>query len=208
MPGKRLGFIGLGIVGKPMCERLLDAGYPVTVWDRNRSGIDELVGYGAVAGASAREVAEKSDVVITIVKATADVQKVVLGPNGVLEGARPGMVLIDMSTISPKATREIAAKLNEKRARMLDAPVSGGDKGVREGTLSIMVGGPEDVFEDCLPVLKAMSKNIVHMGEENGLGQSTKLCNQVICALNILATCEGNSRWRRRRGWTWRRCTL
>lgn len=191
MSGKRLGFIGLGIIGKPMCKKLLDAGYPMTVWNRSRPGIDELLGYGAVAGASAREVAEKSDVVITIVRATADVQEVVLGPNGVLEGARPGMVLIDMTTISPKATREIAAKLNERGVRMLDAPVSGGDKGAREGTLSIMVGGPEDVFKDCLPVLKAMGKNIIHMGEENGLGQSTKLCNQVICALNILATCEG-----------------
>lgn len=191
MSGKRLGFIGLDIVGKPMCKNLIDAGYPATVWNRSRPGIDECVGYGAVAGASAREVAERSDVVITMVNVTGDVRQVVLGPNGVLEGSRPGTVLIDMSTISPKATKEIAAKLKEKGVMMLDAPVSGGDKGARVGTLSIMVGGQEAAFNDCLPVLKALGKNVIHMGQENGLGQSTKLCNQIICDLNILAACEG-----------------
>ena len=188
---KRLGFIGLGIMGKPMCKNLIDAGYPVTVWNRSRPGIDECVGYGAVAGSSAKDVAEKSDVVITMVTASADVEEVVLGARGILEGARPGMVLIDMTTISPKVTKEIATELNGKGVRMLDAPVSGADRGAREGSLSIMVGGPEEVFKECLPILNVLGKNVIHMGEENGAGQATKLCNQVIGAVNVLAVCEG-----------------
>ena len=188
---KRLGFIGLGIMGKPMCKNLIDAGYPVTVWNRSRPGIDECVGYGAVAGSSAKDVAEKSDVVITMVTASADVEEVVLGAGGGLEGARPEMVLIDMTTISPKVANEIATELNGKGVRMLDAPVSGGDKGAREGSLSIMVGGLEGVFKECLPILEVLGKNVIHMGEENGTGQTTKLCNQVIVGLNILAVCEG-----------------
>ena len=188
---KRLGFIGLGIMGKPMCKNLIDAGYPVTVWDRVRPGIDECVGYGAVAGSSAKDVAEKSDVVITMVTASVDVEEVVLGARGILEGARPGMVLVDMSTISPRVAKETAAKLNGKGLKMLDAPVSGGDTGAREGTLSIMVGGPEEVFKECLPILEVLGKNVIHMGEENGAGQATKLCNQVIGAVNVLAVCEG-----------------
>ncbi len=188
---KRVGFIGLGIMGKPMCKNLIDAGYPVTVWDRVRPGMDECVGYGAVAGSSAKDVAEKSDVVITMVTASVDVEEVVLGARGILEGARPGMVLVDMSTISPRVAKETAAKLNGKGLKMLDAPVSGGDTGAREGTLSIMVGGPEEVFKDCLPILEVLGKNVIHMGEENGAGQATKLCNQVIGAVNVLAVCEG-----------------
>jgi 3-hydroxyisobutyrate dehydrogenase-like beta-hydroxyacid dehydrogenase len=188
---RNLGIIRLGIVAKPMCKSLIGAGYRVTVWGHSRSGIEECVGYGAVAGASAREVAERSDVVITMVNATADLRQVVLGPNGVLEGARAGTVLIDMSTVSPKVTKDIAAKLKEKGVMMLDAPVSGSDKEAREGTRSIMVGGPEQAFNDSLPVFKTLGKNVVYMGQENGLGQSMKLCNRVICDLNILAACEG-----------------
>lgn len=191
MAKKKLGFIGLGIMGRPMCKNLIQAGYSVTVWNRSRPGIDECVAHGAAAGSSAKDVAEKSEVVITMVTASADVQEVVLGPNGVLEGASPGMILIDMTTMSPKVTKEIAKKLKERGVKMLDAPVSGGDKGAKAGTLSIMVGGPEEVFKECVPIFEVLGKNIVHIGEENGAGQSTKLCNQVIVFLNLLAVCEG-----------------
>jgi len=191
MPKKNLGLIGLGTMGRPMCKNLIDAGYLVTVWNRSQPGIDACVGYGAVAGSSAKDVAEKSEVVITMVADSPDVLEVVLGPNGILEGASPGMILIDMTSISPKITKEIAEKLNKKGVKMLDAPVSGGETGAKAGTLSIMVGGPEEVFKECLPIFEALGKNIIHIGEENGSGQSTKLCNQVICALNILAVCEG-----------------
>lgn len=185
-----VGFIGLGIMGKPMTKNLLNAGYSVTVWNRSQAGIDECVGYGAVAAKSAREVAGKANVVITMVTASADVKEVVLGPNGVIEGVHPGMTLIDMTTMSPKVTKEIAAKLEEKGADMLDAPVSGGDTGAKAGTLSIMVGGPEEALKKCMPILEVLGKNITHIGEEHGSGQVTKLCNQIGCALNILAVCE------------------
>lgn len=191
MSKKKLGFIGLGIMGRPMCKNLIDAGYSLTVWNRSQPGIDECVGYGAIAGTSPKDVAGKSEVVITMVTDSPDVQQVVLGKNGAIEGASPGTVLIDMTTMSPKITKEIASELDEKGIKMLDAPVSGGDAGAIAGTLSIMIGGPEDVFKECLPIFEVLGKNIIHIGEENGAGQSTKLCNQVICALNILATCEG-----------------
>lgn len=191
MSNKKIGFIGLGIMGVPMCKNLIDAGYSMTVWNRSQPGIDKCVEYGAEAGSSAKDVAEKSEIVITIVTDSPDVQEVVLGRDGVLEGARKGMIHIDMTTMSPKITKEIAAELNKKGVKMLDAPVSGGDTGAINGTLSIMVGGPEDAFNECLPIFEVLGENIVYIGEENGAGQSTKLCNQVICALNILATCEG-----------------
>jgi len=191
MSKKKLGFIGLGIMGIPMCKNLLDAGYSVTVWNRSQPGIDKCVKFGAVAGSSAKDVAEKSEIVITIVTDSPDVQQVVLGGNGVIEGAKQGTILIDMTTMSPKITKEIAEELNKKDIKMLDAPVSGGDAGAINGTLSIMVGGPKEAFDECLPIFEVLGKNIIHIGEANGSGQSTKLCNQVICALNILATCEG-----------------
>ena len=187
---KKLGFIGLGVMGKPMATNLLKAGYPLTVWNRTRSKMDDLVKLGAAAGESPKDVAEKSDVVITIVSDSPDVEEVVLGPSGVIEGAKPGMILIDMSTISPTVTRKIAEKLVEKGVKMLDAPVSGGDIGAKQGTLSIMVGGPKEAFDECLPILEVLGKRITYMGS-NGMGQSTKLCNQVICVLNIEAVCEG-----------------
>jgi 3-hydroxyisobutyrate dehydrogenase len=185
-----VGFIGLGIMGKPMAHNLLRAEFPLTVWNRSRPAVDLVASWGATAADSAQEVAEKSDIVITIVTDSPDVQQVALGPNGILEGARPGSIHVDMTTMSPRVTREIAAELARKGVQMLDAPVSGGDRGAREGTLSIMVGGPKDAFERALPVLEAMGKNIVHVGEENGLGQFTKLCNQVACGLHLLAMCE------------------
>ncbi|RLI37229.1 2-hydroxy-3-oxopropionate reductase [Candidatus Bathyarchaeota archaeon] len=186
----RVGFIGLGVMGKPMAKRILEAGYPLTVWNRTRWKMEELVKLGAQGAESPKDVAEKSDVVITMVTDSPDVEEVVLGPSGVIEGAREGLILIDMSTISPEVTRRIAKKLAEKGVKMLDAPVRGGDIGAKQGTLSIMVGGPKDVFEKCLPIFKVLGKRITYMGP-NGMGQTTKLCNQVICALNIQAVCEG-----------------
>jgi len=190
MPEKKLGFIGLGEMGRPMVKNLVNAGYSVIVWNRSQPGIDECVGYGATAGTSPRDVAEKSDIVITMVVSSEDVSSVVLGPNGVIEGAHPGLIVIDTSTISPKVSREVAEKLDKKGVRMLDAPVSGYDIGAKAGTLAIMVGGSEDAFQECLPIFNVLGENIVHMGTENGAGHSTKLCNQILCGLGILATCE------------------
>lgn len=187
---KRIGFIGLGVMGKPMAMNLLKAGYPLTVWNRTRSKMEDLVKMGAAPGESPKDVAEKSDVVITMVTDSAAVEAVILGPSGVIEGVRPSMIVIDMSTISPSVTRRIAEKLKEKGVEMLDAPVSGGDIGAKQGTLSIMVGGSEEVFKECLPIFEVLGKRITYMGT-NGMGQMTKLCNQVICALNIQAVCEG-----------------
>jgi 3-hydroxyisobutyrate dehydrogenase len=186
---KHIGFIGLGIMGRPMCKNLINAGYSLTVWNRSQPGIDTVVGYGATAASSPKEVAEKSDVVITMVTDSADVRQVILEEDGVIEGVSAGMVVIDMSTISPKVTREIAEELAAKDVKMLDAPVSGGDTGAKAGTLSIMVGGPEEAFNECLPILEAMGKNIIHIGS-NGAGQTVKLCNQIACVLNILGVSE------------------
>ncbi|MCD6470792.1 2-hydroxy-3-oxopropionate reductase [Candidatus Bathyarchaeota archaeon] len=187
---KRIGFIGLGVMGKPMATNLLKAGYPLTVWNRTRSKMNDLVAMGAYGANSPREVAERSDVVITMVTDSPDVEEVILGPNGVIHGARPGLIVIDMSTISPIVTRKIAGELAKKGVKMLDAPVSGGEKGAIEATLSIMVGGPREVFEECLPIFRVLGKKITYMGS-TGMGQTAKLCNQVICALNIQAVCEG-----------------
>lgn len=186
----RIGFIGLGVMGKPMAKNLLAAGYPMTVWNRTRSKMDELLTLGAKGANSPKEVAENSDIVITMVTDSPDVKEVVLGPSGVIEGAREGLILIDMSTISPTVAQQVAEKLTEKGVKMLDAPVSGGDIGAEKGTLSIMVGGPEETYERCLPIFKVLGRKITYMGT-NGMGQMTKLCNQVICALNIQAVCEG-----------------
>jgi len=187
---EKIGFIGLGVMGMSMAKNLLKAGYPVTVWNRTASRMREPVSLGALAADSPKEVAEKSDIVIIMVGDSPDVEAVVLGPSGVIEGARPGLIVVDMSSISPVATRRIAEALAEKGVKMLDAPVSGGDIGAREATLSIMVGGPKDLYEKCLPIFEALGKQITYMGE-TGSGQATKLCNQVICALHIQTVCEG-----------------
>ncbi|MBI4550727.1 MAG: 2-hydroxy-3-oxopropionate reductase [Candidatus Latescibacteria bacterium] len=185
----RIGFIGLGIMGKPMCRNLLKAGYGLTVSNRSRPAVEEIVAAGATGAGSSKEVAERSDIVITMVTDSPDVEQVILGPNGVAEGARPGLIVIDMSTISPSVTRRIAETLEAKGVEMLDAPVSGGDKGAIAGTLSIMVGGKEAVFNTCLPVFQAMGKTIIHIGG-HGAGQMTKLCNQVAVCLANLAMAE------------------
>lgn len=187
--GDRIGFIGLGIMGQPMARHLVDAGYEVTVWNRTQSKASELVEAGARLGSSPRDVAARSDLIITIVADTPDVRQVILGPDGVLEGAPRGSVVVDMSTISPVATREIAQALSARGVEMLDAPVSGGQKGAIEATLSIMVGGTSEVFERVLPVLQKMGRNIVHVGG-HGAGQVTKACNQLVLSLTLLGVAE------------------
>jgi len=187
---ERIGFIGLGIMGKPMALNLVKAGYVLTVYTPKSAVVEEMVLHGACAAASAREVSANSDIIITMVPDSPDVEKAVLEANGVIEGIKRGNIFIDMSTISPAVTRQIAAVLADKGVEMLDAPVSGGQKGAVDGTLSIMVGGQKETFEKCLPLLKVMGNNVVHMGD-NGAGQTVKLCNQVICGLTILATAEG-----------------
>jgi 3-hydroxyisobutyrate dehydrogenase len=184
-----IGFIGLGIMGRPMARNLLRAGYPLTVWNRSQPGIEELVRDGASPGSSSEDVARQSDVIITMVTDSPDVEKVALGPKGIIEGGRPGLIHIDMSTISPAVTRRIASRLAEKGLEMLDAPVSGGDTGAQAGTLSIMVGGKEETFQRCRPIFEVLGRTIVHCGP-NGAGQTVKLCNQIVVALNNLAMCE------------------
>ena len=186
---KRIGFIGLGIMGKPMAKNLLQSGFSLTVYSRRRSVVEELLTVGAVGALSLREVAEHSDIVITMVTDTPDVQQVVLGENGVLSGLHSGGVIIDMSTISPSVTRELALAAQEKGVDFLDAPVSGGEGGAIAGTLSIMVGGAKETLASCLPILQAMGKNIIHVGG-TGSGQLTKLCNQIAVAVTNLAMSE------------------
>jgi 3-hydroxyisobutyrate dehydrogenase len=187
---ERIGFIGLGIMGRPMVKNLLKAGFSVTGWNRSKPGLDDVVAAGAKAGKSPADVAEQSDIVITIVSDTPDVKQVVFGEHGAAAGLSKGKLLVDMSTISPEATRQMAAELAAKTgANWVDAPVSGGDIGAIKGTLSIMIGAAEADFARCKPVFEAMGKNIVHMGPV-GAGQSTKLVNQILVAVNMLATCE------------------
>ncbi|HEV2357423.1 MAG TPA: NAD(P)-dependent oxidoreductase [bacterium] len=186
---ERIGFIGLGIMGKPMAGHLIQAGYPVTVWNRTPSKTADLVQAGARQGTSPKDVAAQSDITVIMVADTPDVRQVVLGADGVIEGARRGGVVVDMSTISPVATREIAEALAARGIEMLDAPVSGGEKGAIDATLSIMVGGKPEIFERVLPAFQRMGKNIVHIGA-HGAGQVTKACNQLVLSLTILGVAE------------------
>lgn len=189
----RIGFVGLGIMGRPMVKNLLAAGFPVTVWNRSRPGIDECVAAGAQEAESPQAVAADADVLITIVTDSPDVEQVVLGggesPPAAIEGLAQGSVLIDMSTISPSVTRHISDVLAAKGVAMLDAPVSGGDAGAIAGTLSIMVGGDADIVARCQPILEAMGKTITHVGPV-GAGQTVKLCNQVAIAGALTGVCE------------------
>lgn len=185
----RVGYIGLGIMGRGMSNNLLKAGFPLTVWNRTTSRMDELVAVGATAGKSPAAVAAASDIIIVCVSDTPDVERVILGEEGVLLGAQPGSLVIDCSTISPQATRSIAAQLAARGVAMLDAPVSGGSEGAARGTLSIMVGGDAEQFARALPVFQAMGKAITHVGAI-GAGQTVKLVNQVLVVGNCLAMCE------------------
>ena len=185
----RIGFIGLGIMGRPMARNLLEAGYPLTAWNRSRPGIDALVEAGAKAADSPGAVAKRSDIVITIVGDSPDVEQVALGEGGIIEGAHDGVVHIDMTTISPAVTRKIAERYAEAGVKMIDAPVSGGEQGAIDGTLSIMAGGRVEVFERCRPVFDVLGRTGVYCGP-TGSGQVVKLCNQVVVGLNNLAMSE------------------
>ncbi len=185
----KVGFIGLGIMGKPMSKNLIKAGYSLVVNDVNKAAVAELVALGAEAAATAREVTEKSDVVITMLPNSPHVKQVALGENGIIEAARPGLVYIDMSSIAPLVSKEVSAKLAEKGVEMLDAPVSGGEPKAIDGTLSIMVGGKQEVFDKYYDLLKVMGSSVVRTGDI-GAGNTTKLANQIIVALNIAAMSE------------------
>jgi 2-hydroxy-3-oxopropionate reductase len=184
-----LGFIGLGIMGKPMAGHLLKAGHRVYVYDLNPEPIRELSAKGAGVCRSCKEVAEKSDVIILMVPDTPDVEKVLFGPEGVAGGVKKGSVVVDMSSISPIATKEFAKKLHGLGVEMLDAPVSGGQVGAENATLSIMVGGKPEIFEKIKVFFEIMGKNIVHIGD-HGDGQTCKVANQIVVALTIEAVSE------------------
>ena len=184
-----VGFVGLGVMGAPMALNLQQAGHPLVVHNRGRGPVEELVAAGAEAASSAREVAERADVVITMLPDSPAVEDVVLGSDGVLDGASDGDLLIDMSTIHPTVSVAIAGAARERGVRVLDAPVSGGDVGARDGTLSIMVGGQEADLVRARPLLEVLGKTIVHVGD-HGAGQVVKACNQVVVAVTIAAVSE------------------
>jgi len=186
---RKIGFIGLGIMGKPMARNLLSAGYSLVVYNRSKGPMKELEESGAGGASSAKEVASQTDVVITMLPDSAVVSQVILRPAGVIEGAKPNSIMIDMSTIDYKVTRKIAAEVEAKGMEMLDAPVSGGEQGAIDGTLSIMVGGKREVFENCLDIFHAMGKNVVHVGDI-GAGQVVKACNQIVTGLTLAAVAE------------------
>lgn len=186
---KRVGFIGMGNMGKPMAKNLLKAGFPLTVYNRTKSKTAELREMGAKIADSPKEVTLNSDVVVSCVTDSASVEDIALGPNGIIEGSREGLIYIDCSTISPIATKKIAETLAAKGVKMLDAPISGGVKGAIEGTLAIMIGGEKKVFEECLDIFQGMGKIIVYIGE-TGMGQVCKACNQMIAASTLAGISE------------------
>jgi 2-hydroxy-3-oxopropionate reductase len=187
---EKVGFIGLGIMGGPMAKNLMEAGYELVLYNRTREKAEDLAGDGdAEVAGSPKEVAESSDVIVTMLPDSPDVRDVVTGEAGALEGIKEGALLVDMSTISPVVTEELAEKVRERGASMLDAPVSGGDVGAIEGTLSIMVGGSEEDFERAKPLFEVMGKTVTHVGP-TGAGQVTKAANQVVVALTIEAVSE------------------
>lgn len=185
----KIGFIGLGIMGKPMSKNLLKAGYSLVVLDNNPVAVAELVAAGAEKADSPKAIAAQSDIIITMLPNSPQVKEVALGQNGIIDGAREGTILIDMSSIAPLASREVSEALAAKKVIMLDAPVSGGEPKAIDGTLSVMVGGDKAVFDQCYEVMKCMAGSVVHTGDI-GAGNVTKLANQVIVALNIAAMSE------------------
>ena len=184
-----IGFIGLGIMGKPMSKNLIKAGYSLVVNDINKAAVEEVVACGAKAAETAAEVAAQSDILFTMLPNSPQVKTVVCGENGVLEGARPGLIIVDTSSIAPLASQEIAKACAEKGVKMIDAPVSGGEPKAIDGTLAFMVGGDKDVFESVKDLLLIMGSSAVLCGDI-GAGNTTKLANQVIVALNIAAVSE------------------
>jgi len=185
----KIGFIGLGIMGKPMARNLLKAGYSLVVYDVREEAVAALAADGAEAAGSAREVAERSDFIITMLPNSPHVKEAVLGAGGVIEGARPGTLVVDMSSIDPTVSREVGRALAERGIRFMDAPVSGGEPKAIDGTLSIMVGGSEEDFAEAEPILRCMGASVVRVGDV-GAGNVTKLANQIIVALNIAAMSE------------------
>src|SRR5579872_5139989 len=184
-----IGFIGLGIMGKPMARNLLKAGYSLVVHNRSRGPVNELAAEGAKAAASPKEVAQQSDVIITMLPDSPDVEKVALGSDGIADGIKPNVIYIDMSTIAPATARRVADAMKKKGVKALDAPVSGGEKGAIEATLSIMAGGPQDAFDAALPIFQTLGKNIVLVGEA-GAGQIAKAANQLVVGVTIEAVAE------------------
>ena len=184
-----IGFIGLGIMGRPMAKNLLKAGYPLVVHSRSRGPVDDVVKAGARAASSPKEVASQCDVLITMLPNSPDVEQVALGKDGIIEGAKSGLIFVDMSTISPIVSQKIGKALAAKGVKMLDAPVSGGEKGAIDAALSIMVGGDKTVFDSVLPIFQAMGKTITLLGPL-GFGGFTKLANQIIVAVNLTALAE------------------
>ncbi len=185
----KIGFIGLGIMGKPMSKNLIKAGYELVVYDLNKEAMEELKALGAETAESNLDIAKQCDIVITMLPNSPQVEEVVLGKGGLIEGLRPGTALIDMSSIAPLSSRKIYAALEEKGVDMLDAPVSGGEPKAIDATLAVMVGGKKEVFDKYYDIIKAMAASVVYVGE-SGAGNVAKLCNQVVVALNIAAVSE------------------
>ena len=185
----KIGFIGLGIMGKPMSKNLLKAGHELVVLDTKKEAVAEVVAAGAKPASTPKEVAQQTDIIVTMLPNSPHVKQVVLGENGVIDGAKERVGIVDMSSIAPLVSRELAWKLAQRGIEMLDAPVSGGEPKAIEGTLSVMVGGKKEVFDRCFPVLKAMAASVVLTGDI-GAGNVTKLANQIIVALNIAAMSE------------------
>jgi 3-hydroxyisobutyrate dehydrogenase len=189
-PGRtRVGWIGTGVMGRWMCQHLLDKGYTVTVYNRTRSKAQPLLDAGAAWADTPRQVAERSDVVFAIVGFPSDVREVFLGPQGALAGSRPGTILVDMTTSEPSLAQEIYETARARGVHSVDAPVSGGDVGARQATLSIMVGGDAEVVEAIRPLFECLGKTIVHQGPA-GAGQHTKMVNQILIATNMIGVCE------------------
>ena len=186
---KNVGIVGLGIMGRPMAQNLMKAGFKVVAHSRTRAKVEELARHGAQSAASPADVASQSDVVITMVPDSPDVEQVAEGPRGVFEGAHRGLIIADMSTISPAVTRRLAHEAEARGCAWLDAPVSGGEAGAIAATLTIMVGGDAPVFARALPIFQAMGKRVTHIGP-SGHGQTAKLCNQILVAIHLLAASE------------------
>lgn len=186
---KTVGFIGLGVMGNSMAKHILQAGYPLNVYSRTKEKTDEIVQLGANWKNSVTDLAKDSDIIITIIGYPKDVEEVYLGDNGILQAAKSGTYVIDMTTSKPSLAKKIYEKAREKNIFALDAPVSGGDIGAKEARLAIMVGGDKEAFETCLPVLELMGQNIVFQGEA-GAGQHTKMCNQIVIASGMIGVCE------------------
>jgi len=185
----KVGYIGLGLMGKSIARNILKAGFPLVLHNRSRGAVDELVSEGATAANSPQEVAEQVDVVFTNLPDTPDVKKVVLGDNGIIKGAHDGLIYVDNSTIKPASARMIAEKLAAKKVLALDAPVSGGDVGAKNGTLTIMVGGDASALETVMPIFMAMGRTVTHVGD-SGAGQVAKAANQIMVAAQMVAMGE------------------